>query len=58
MTPALRYKRKEEEIMKRIIWSAALSVVAIVASVAPTPASGSDPCYTHECHNGYDCPST
>ena len=44
--------------MKRIIWSAALSVVAIVASVAPTPASGSDPCYTHECHNGYDCPST
>ena len=41
--------------MKRIIWTLVLSVVAIGASVLPTSASSSHPCYLHECHNDYEC---
>ena len=42
--------------MRRAIWTIALVIVAIAATVtAPSRASAADPCFEHECHNPYDC---
>ena len=41
--------------MKRVTWAIAMVIVAIVSSVTrPAPMSASDPCYEHDCHNGYE----
>ena len=42
--------------MKRLIWTIALALVAVGASVTPPlSAAATHPCYEHDCHNGLEC---